>query len=91
MRDDHAAACHEDGSTSIFTGCVMCRVEFVIVVPTESYLQWLRGELVQRALPMVPKEQRELLISGTCDKCFKALFEADPEDDADQADDAGAS
>jgi hypothetical protein len=71
MRDDHAAACHEDGSTSIFTGCLMCRVDFVLVVPTVSYLRWLDGESAQSSFPMMPKGERELLVSGTCDECFK--------------------
>jgi hypothetical protein len=89
MRDDHAAACHGDGNTSIFTACKMCRGDFTIVVPTGNYLRWLGGVLVQTAFPMMPKEERELLISGTCDKCFKALFAVDleEEDDADQAGD----
>ncbi len=89
MRDGHAAACHGDGSTTIFTACMMCRGEFTIVVPTGSYLRWLGGELVQNAFPMVPRGERELLVSGTCDKCFKAMLEIDLENehDADQADD----
>ena len=88
MRDDHAAACHEDGSTSIFTACRMCLAEFTIAVPTGRYLRWLGGESVQIAFPMVPRGERELLISGTCDKCFKAMFQVDLETqhDADQAD-----
>ena len=89
MRDDHAAACHGDGTTAIFTACRTCREEFTTVVPTGSYLRWLGGVLVQTAFPTMPKGERELLISGTCDKCFKTLFEVDveEEDDADRADD----
>jgi hypothetical protein len=91
MRDDHAATCHEDGSTSIFTGCLMCRVDFVLVVPTVSYLRWLDGESAQSSFPMMPKGERELLVSGTCDECFEALFAVDTEEeerhDPDHADD----
>jgi hypothetical protein len=75
MRDDHAAACHGDDSTCIFAACRMCRGEFTIVVPTRSYLRWLDGELVQNAFPTMPRDERELLVSGICDKCFKGLFQ----------------
>lgn len=87
MRDDHAALCREDGSTSIITACRMCREEFAIVVPTKGYLRWLAGELVQNAFPMVPRGERELLVSGTCNKCFKAIFQIDLENEH-EADDA---
>jgi hypothetical protein len=66
----------------------MCREDFAIFVPTGNYLWWLAGELVQNAFPMLPRGERELLVSGTCDKCFKAMFSIDLETGQD-ADDAG--
>jgi hypothetical protein len=32
--------------------------------------------LIQRAIPHVAPELREMLISGTCPDCFKAMFAA---------------
>ena len=57
MRDDHAAACHGDGNTSIFTACKMCRGDFTIVVPTANYLRWLGGVLVQTAFPIYAEKR----------------------------------
>ena len=39
--------------------------------------------LIQRAIPHVPPELREMLISGTCPDCFKAMFAAFEEDEED--------
>jgi len=41
------------------------------------------GMLIQRAIPHVPPELREMLISGTCPDCFKAMFAAFEEDEED--------
>jgi hypothetical protein len=32
------------------------------------------GELIQRAMPDVSEDERELLISGVCGQCFDELF-----------------
>mgnify|MGYP001026373536 FL=1 len=39
--------------------------------------------LIQRAIPHVPPEFREMLISGTCPDCFKAMFATFEEDEED--------
>jgi len=38
-------------------------------------------------MPSLPKEERELLISGTCGTCFDALFEDDDEEEGDDPND----
>ena len=41
----------------------------------KEYVAWkYTRALIQDALPRVPKEERELLISGYCDDCWKKLF-----------------
>ena len=40
-----------------------------------------RGELIQEALPELSADQRELLISGTCPKCWDELFPPDEWDE----------
>lgn len=32
------------------------------------------NELIQRALPLWPKEQREILLSGMCPTCWNIVF-----------------
>jgi hypothetical protein len=57
--------------------CRMCGEIYPIEVDLEGYQQWKAGELIQNALPELSDEERELLISKTCDSCWNKLF---PED-----------
>ena len=53
--------------------CKMCKKEYDIQLPLAGYFAWTFGAAVQDAFPDMPKEQRELLISQTCESCFKKL------------------
>lgn len=58
--------------------CPYCGVIELIDVPTEGWLRWRAGELIQLAMPDLSIEVRELLISGTHLECWDLLY---PEDD----------
>jgi len=46
----------------------------------ESHLRlWQSGALIQNALPYLTIDERELLISQTCNKCFADMFPSDEE------------
>ena len=57
--------------------CRMCNEIYAVEVEAVGYQQWRAGELIQNALPTLSAEERELLISKTCDDCWNKLF---PED-----------
>lgn len=63
----------------IETTCVICKVAKVVVVPKEGYKAWIHGTSIQKAMPTVSTEDRELLISNICGNCFDNLF-SDHED-----------
>jgi len=66
-------------TTTIVKNCSCCAAQVEIHdVPLDGYHAWKQGELIQIALPELSAEDRELLISGTCDVCWNMLF---PEDD----------
>jgi len=50
-----------------------CGKQFLIPVPQEEYKNWVDGMLIQDAMPSLDQPSRELLISGTCPECWKAL------------------
>ena len=54
--------------------CQMWRRKFDIEVNLEDVHSWMDGELIQDALPYLSAGERELLISHTCDDCWKVLF-----------------
>lgn len=59
--------------------CRCCGGVYCLEVNTEGFACWQSGELIQNALPELSAEDRELLISKTCDTCWKDLFGDDEE------------
>lgn len=54
--------------------CRMCPHAETVSVDMEAYYRWQDGELIQRALPTLTRDQAELLISQTCGACWKKMF-----------------
>lgn len=72
------------GKGTVEVTCPVCRNAKQIEVGEAGLKRLKNGDmLIQRAIPHVPPELREMLISGTCPDCFKAMFAAfeDFEDD----------
>lgn len=55
--------------------CDSCKAPFRFSIPEKQWLAWTSGQTIQRAIPSLSADERELLISGTCGNCFDALFE----------------
>jgi len=55
--------------------CRICGTKHVIIVPAAGYFKWARGHAkIQEALPMLSEDERELLVSGICGRCFDKMF-----------------
>jgi len=54
--------------------CLSCDVAQVISVDTEGYDAWREGALIQNAFPYLTADEREMLMSGICGKCFDKMF-----------------
>jgi hypothetical protein len=59
--------------------CQVCKNNIEVSATPQQIAKWKAGELIQRAMPNVPKDEREILISGTCGPCFDRMFP--PEED----------
>ena len=57
--------------------CKKCKEVNEIQVDLEKFIAWQQGELIQNALPELDADQRELLISGICPKCWDKMFPSD--------------
>ena len=57
--------------------CAMCNVEHVIMVNPEDILAWQCGDYIQDVLAYLTAAERELLISQTCDVCWKSIYGED--------------
>jgi hypothetical protein len=46
----------------------------VISVPASSVVLWMEGDLIQRVMPNLDDDTRELFVTGYCPTCWDALF-----------------
>lgn len=61
--------------------CPFCHKATTIQVVEEDYLAWrFDGVLIQNAMPYLPVNEREALISGLCDDCQVEMFSLPEED-----------
>ena len=59
--------------------CRLCKVPYIINVTQEQLDKWKSGSLIQIVMPELSAGDRELLISQTCDDCWKAIFNEEDE------------
>jgi hypothetical protein len=59
---------------SLTLRCRQCNKQYVFTVDHDDYNRWIEGELIQRAMPYLNADQREMLISKTCGPCFDKMF-----------------
>ena len=63
----------------VVTYCPFCGKAHEIEVNEIDYLDWQDGELVQNAFPYLSADEREMLVSGICPKCWNESFGEDDE------------
>lgn len=62
-------------TTQIEVKCAMCGTVHTILVPVAGYRLWASGQMkIQDALPSLSADERELLMSGICGRCFDRVF-----------------
>lgn len=69
-----------DGRVELHARCITCGGRECWTVPGIDVAGWVAGALIQNALPQIPENEREILISGECSKCFEAMFAGDSDD-----------
>lgn len=65
---------------AIVVPCRLCNTLYHVVVDIDGYNQWKNGMVIQKALPNLSAGDRELLISQTCNTCWKEMFKDDEDD-----------
>ena len=60
--------------------CMMCGETSTVKMLSHHYLEWQNGGLIDRVCPEMPKETREMLISGTHPECGDKMFQEDEEE-----------
>ena len=60
--------------TDVRATCLRCGETTVIKANVSDVVAWQNGELIQDVLSYLSDDERELLISKTCGKCFDEMF-----------------
>jgi len=60
--------------------CMMCGETSTVKMLSHHYLEWQNGGLIDRVCPEMPKETREMPISGTHPECWDKMFQEDEEE-----------
>ena len=59
--------------------CRHCDAVHELTVNVEGFVSWQSGKYIQDALPELSADERELLISNTCDECWQQLWPSEDE------------
>ena len=54
--------------------CRSCKKDNRLEIAERDYKRWLSGVPIQMAMPRLSADDRELLVSGICGKCFDKMF-----------------
>jgi hypothetical protein len=54
--------------------CTFCNKKAVVTMTDVEYRRYISGLSIQEALPSWPRNQRELLLTGTHAECWDAMF-----------------
>lgn len=61
--------------------CKICEDEFDLDVTSSQLFQWKQGALIQRVFPYLNADERELIMTGMCGKCYDELFYDDGDEE----------
>lgn len=67
-------AIKNDNTVVVIADCPICGVENRVELKSSQYDAWQAGAYIQNAAPNLTPEQREILISGICPKCWDKMW-----------------
>jgi len=69
------AVIKEDPNTLTIEGrCPITKRSWTLTVDKKGYIAWMGGSLIQKALPGLSDEERELILSGVSSEGWNTLF-----------------
>ena len=68
------------------TICPFCGHTNIIMVDENDYLDWKDGKLAQDAFWYLDPDEREMLISGVCPKCWDNMISVETEEEEEDDD-----
>jgi hypothetical protein len=71
----------DEGYGDVVKTCPDCNEENHVFVLTLDHKTWMNGAYVQNAFPYLSADEREILISGMCGKCYDKMCRAWEQED----------
>jgi hypothetical protein len=65
--------------TVVEATCMWCGTKHDVEVNERDFHNWQSGVNIQNAMPYLTDDEREILISKTCGKCYDEMFEEEDE------------
>jgi hypothetical protein len=60
--------------TDVMIECKFCQAFYTVPVDENAYKDWQNGEgFIQDLMPELSPEERELLLSKTCEECWNVI------------------
>jgi hypothetical protein len=59
--------------------CIRCRSDHNVSLKGSDLFKYNQGKYIQEAFPYIPKDLREMMLSGICNTCFQTIFPPDDE------------
>ena len=64
---------------TLTTTCPFCGQTHEVLVYEDDFFAWQGGKCAQDAFPYLSTDDREMLISGICPKCWDSMFDEEEE------------
>ena len=64
---------------TLTTTCPFCGQTHEVLVYEDDFFAWQGGKCAQDAFPYLSADDREMLISGICPKCWDSMFDEEEE------------
>ena len=64
--------------------CRVCKETSNVIVIQSEFQAWTGGKLIQDAMPSLSSDDREMLISQTCPRCWDQIFPEESECESDE-------
>jgi hypothetical protein len=78
VNDDNAGPDHY----LLIRDCPFCKEEARVMVPAQGLWDWEHGALIQRAMPDLTSDEREMVMTGTHKACWDEFMKDDEDEDS---------
>ena len=69
---------------SVQNVCPKCGKLQTVKVEQSQYHRWMAGENIQKAMPNLTPNEREVLLSGICPECWEKIFPSENEEETQE-------